>query len=72
MATGILARTPPAMRPSLLQGSLWWCPLQPSGQRGSACTASAWRTCGGAKLHMQAAPLHVRTSAVQSVTLRAL
>eukprot|EP00969_Alexandrium_andersonii_P016971 743346-Alexandrium_andersonii.AAC.1 len=55
VATGALAMTPTTvrMKPSLpeafVQGSLW----PPSGQRGSACTASAWRTCGGADYHVQ-------------------
>eukprot|EP00969_Alexandrium_andersonii_P356775 15447303-Alexandrium_andersonii.AAC.1 len=26
--------------------------------RGSACAASAWRTCGRAKLYVPTAPLH--------------
>eukprot|EP00969_Alexandrium_andersonii_P216135 9546893-Alexandrium_andersonii.AAC.1 len=55
MAMGALARTPPAMmaKPSLLLGH-----CESSGQRGSACAASAWRTRGGAELHAQAAQLH--------------
>eukprot|EP00969_Alexandrium_andersonii_P314767 13905295-Alexandrium_andersonii.AAC.1 len=40
--------------PSLLLGSLRGSPWPSSGQRGSACAASAWRTCGGAELHVQA------------------
>eukprot|EP00969_Alexandrium_andersonii_P268180 11850719-Alexandrium_andersonii.AAC.1 len=52
-ATGTLARTPPARMasPSLLLGSLPGSLRPSSGQRGSACAASAWRTCGAAELH---------------------
>eukprot|EP00969_Alexandrium_andersonii_P309912 13696318-Alexandrium_andersonii.AAC.1 len=32
------------------------------GTAGSACAASARRTCGGVDLHVEAAQLHVRTS----------
>eukprot|EP00969_Alexandrium_andersonii_P352912 15438715-Alexandrium_andersonii.AAC.1 len=39
-------------------------PWPSSGNRSSACAASAWRTCGGTELHMQAAQLRVRASSV--------
>eukprot|EP00969_Alexandrium_andersonii_P371302 15479210-Alexandrium_andersonii.AAC.1 len=42
-------------KPSLQEAFVRGSPRRPSGQRGSACVASAWRTCGGAELHVQAA-----------------
>eukprot|EP00969_Alexandrium_andersonii_P276525 12222572-Alexandrium_andersonii.AAC.1 len=42
--------------PSLLLASLRGPPRPSSGQRGSACAASTWRTCGGAELHVQRGP----------------
>eukprot|EP00969_Alexandrium_andersonii_P257507 11385322-Alexandrium_andersonii.AAC.1 len=57
MATGTLAMTPAAMMamPSLLRVFVRWFPWPSSGQRNSACAASAWRTCGGAEARVQAA-----------------
>eukprot|EP00969_Alexandrium_andersonii_P170723 7547344-Alexandrium_andersonii.AAC.1 len=52
--------------PSLLLVSLRWSLWPSSGQPGSASATSAWRACNGAKLHMQAAQLHVHTSATQN------
>eukprot|EP00969_Alexandrium_andersonii_P254386 11243082-Alexandrium_andersonii.AAC.1 len=47
-ATGTHARAPAVMAsPSLPLGSLRGIPWPWSGQRGSACAASAWQTCGG-------------------------
>eukprot|EP00969_Alexandrium_andersonii_P318197 14056053-Alexandrium_andersonii.AAC.1 len=39
-----------------------WSPGLLSGQRGSACAASAWRTCGAANLYVQVAQLHVHVN----------
>eukprot|EP00969_Alexandrium_andersonii_P048157 2113352-Alexandrium_andersonii.AAC.1 len=44
-------------KPSLLEAFLRGSPWPSPGQRGSACAASAWRTCGGAEVHVQAAPV---------------
>eukprot|EP00969_Alexandrium_andersonii_P188037 8308979-Alexandrium_andersonii.AAC.1 len=52
-ATEIIATAPAPMmaKPSLPQAFVPGTPWPSSGQRGSACAASAWRTCGGAELH---------------------
>eukprot|EP00969_Alexandrium_andersonii_P051002 2240567-Alexandrium_andersonii.AAC.1 len=57
--------------PSLLLGSLRGSPRPPSGQRGSACEASAWRTCGGAELHARVAPAARGASSAPNVFFRA-
>eukprot|EP00969_Alexandrium_andersonii_P224229 9902485-Alexandrium_andersonii.AAC.1 len=52
MATGALAGNPSTMMAmlSLLEAFVRGPPWPSSGQRSSACAASAWRTCGGARL----------------------
>eukprot|EP00969_Alexandrium_andersonii_P075627 3334380-Alexandrium_andersonii.AAC.1 len=42
-------------KPSLLEVFVRGSPWPLSGQRGSARASSAWRTCGGTELHLQAA-----------------
>eukprot|EP00969_Alexandrium_andersonii_P294842 13032414-Alexandrium_andersonii.AAC.1 len=40
-------------KPSLMEMFVRGPPWPSAGQRSSACAASAWRTCGGAELHVQ-------------------
>eukprot|EP00969_Alexandrium_andersonii_P097841 4319227-Alexandrium_andersonii.AAC.1 len=53
--------------PSLLLGSLRGSPWPSSGQRASACAASAWRTCVGLNCTCKRPQLHVRTSSAPNV-----
>eukprot|EP00969_Alexandrium_andersonii_P076048 3352429-Alexandrium_andersonii.AAC.1 len=50
--TGALAQALSATmaKPLLSLGSLRWSLWSSSGQRGSACAASTWRTCGGGRV----------------------
>eukprot|EP00969_Alexandrium_andersonii_P298697 13204607-Alexandrium_andersonii.AAC.1 len=55
---GTLALTPATMmaKPSLMEVFVRRPPWPSSGQRGSACAANAWCTCGGAEVHAQRSP----------------
>eukprot|EP00969_Alexandrium_andersonii_P245793 10862287-Alexandrium_andersonii.AAC.1 len=57
--------------PSLLLWSSRRSPWPSSGQRGSACAASARCTRSRARPARAGVQLHVRTSAVQNVDFRA-
>eukprot|EP00969_Alexandrium_andersonii_P248865 10998371-Alexandrium_andersonii.AAC.1 len=66
-----MTRASMIVKPSSLEAFMRGSPWPSSGQWGFACAASARRSCDGDQLHLQAAQLHVRTSAARNANFRA-